>query len=593
MTRVFQAALLSGLLLSAPLHAADIVLDAPGADEELREDLRAASLAATAVEEGTTDGQELLAAARADYRRLVAALYENGHFGGSVSILFDGREAADINILREVPSPRTITLRVAPGPTFTFSEARVAPLPPTAEPAEGFAPGQPATTPVMRRAAQGAVGSWRDIGHAKAEVSGQQITANHPNRTVAARIAVAPGPKLRFGKTLLTPESLESAVRQTRIRAIAGIPEGETFSPAEVDKAERRLRRTGAFRSATVDEAEVPNPDATLDMIVDVEDARPRRFGVGAELSSNEGLALTAFWLHRNLLGGAERFRVDGEVKGIGGDSGGIDYRLTASLTKPAYLHPDNNLRYGVNLEHLEEPTYTSDLIEATVALERFVNDNVTVESELGLRYDLTEDQFGTRDFRHVTFRNEITWDNRNDDLNPTKGGWASFEALPYLGVAGSESGARFEGDFRGYAELGSERFSIAGRVRFGSIIGTSTRDTPPDYLFFSGGGGSVRGQDYQSLGGSVVAGQVVGGRSFATTSVELRTLITDTIGAVAFVDYGYVSPDSDFSGGDYHGGAGLGARYFTPIGPIRLDVAVPTTGESGFGVYVGIGQAF
>ncbi|MGR3586596.1 MAG: BamA/TamA family outer membrane protein, partial [Pseudooceanicola nanhaiensis] len=90
-----------------------------------------------------------------------------------------------------------------------------------------------------------------------------------------------------------------------------------------------------------------------------------------------------------------------------------------------------------------------------------------------------------------------------------------------------------------------------------------------------------------------IVAGQPVGGRSFLGLSGEIRAKVTDSIGVVGFVDYGYVSPGPDFSGGDDHAGAGIGGRYYTPIGPVRFDIAVPISGESGYGIYVGIGQAF
>ncbi|MBC7156121.1 MAG: BamA/TamA family outer membrane protein, partial [Rhodobacteraceae bacterium] len=126
--------------------------------------------------------------------------------------------------------------------------------------------------------------------------------------------------------------------------------------------------------------------------------------------------------------------------------------------------------------------------------------------------------------------------------------------------------------------------------------FGARLRETPRDMLFYSGGGGSVRGQPYQSLGVFVLrADQKSGGRSFFATSGEVRLDVTEAIGLVGFVDAGFVSPDEFLSEGDWHSGAGLGLRYATPIGPIRLDVAAPVSGTTGEGVqiYVGIGQAF
>ena len=147
--------------------------------------------------------------------------------------------------------------------------------------------------------------------------------------------------------------------------------------------------------------------------------------------------------------------------------------------------------------------------------------------------------------------------------------------------------------DARGYRRVG--RSILAARLQLGTLVGPEADEIPPDYLFFSGGSGTVRGQPYKSLG--VDDGGVTrGGRSFAALSAELRVPVTDQIGVVGFADAGFVSPESGFGGdGSWHSGAGLGLRYATPIGPIRLDLGAPLSGETGNGVqlYVGIGQSF
>ncbi|MEO0664430.1 MAG: BamA/TamA family outer membrane protein, partial [Pseudomonadota bacterium] len=150
------------------------------------------------------------------------------------------------------------------------------------------------------------------------------------------------------------------------------------------------------------------------------------------------------------------------------------------------------------------------------------------------------------------------------------------------------------EGDLRGYRSVG-ESTVIAGRAQIGSVFMTSIEDTPPDFLFFSGGGGTVRGQGFQSLAIDG-AGGTSGGRSFAGLSLELRQGISDSIGLVGFFDVGYIGESSDLQGGGDHSGAGLGLRYITPLGPLRVDVGVPVGGSSDgsdYGLYIGLGQAF
>ena len=141
-----------------------------------------------------------------------------------------------------------------------------------------------------------------------------------------------------------------------------------------------------------------------------------------------------------------------------------------------------------------------------------------------------------------------------------------------------------------------AKRFVVAGRVGVGSIIGSELEDIPANRRFYAGGGGSVRGFGYQGIGPRDMFGNPTGGRSKLEASAEVRIGITDTIGIVPFVDAGMVSEDPYFSGGELKVGAGLGLRYTTPFGPLRLDVAVPLVKDENdpdYGIYAGIGQAF
>ena len=143
---------------------------------------------------------------------------------------------------------------------------------------------------------------------------------------------------------------------------------------------------------------------------------------------------------------------------------------------------------------------------------------------------------------------------------------------------------------------------TLAGRALVGSFAGAPIEESPPDLLFFAGGGGSVRGYAYQSIGVETFDFEddddiVVGGRGLFETSTELRYRITDRWGGVGFVDTGLVTEDGTLSGeSDFRVGAGAGVRFYTTIGVLRADVATPVTprDEDGYvALYIGIGQAF
>jgi translocation and assembly module TamA len=147
------------------------------------------------------------------------------------------------------------------------------------------------------------------------------------------------------------------------------------------------------------------------------------------------------------------------------------------------------------------------------------------------------------------------------------------------------------------YVALDAEaRTVLAGRIGFGSIIGADLEDIPANRRFFAGGGGSVRGFAYKSLGPRL-QGEPIGGRSLLEASLEARFKVTETIGIVPFVDLGSAFDTSIPTFRErIRVAGGIGLRYYTSFGPIRLDIATPLIREKGEGdvaVYLGFGQAF
>ncbi|SIN78336.1 autotransporter assembly complex protein TamA [Vannielia litorea] len=596
--RILKVASAAFLLLSSGLSAvADprLGLSVKGGNSDLRDEIIAVLSTRSLLVEGETEPQGLIAAAQADYRRILAALYAEGYYGPVVSIRLDGREAAEMSPFAVPTQVGRIDVIVDPGPLFRFGRTEIAPLAPRTALPEGFRRGATARVPVIEEAGTAAIERWRELGFAKTEVTGQRITATHPARQIDVGIGLNPGRKLRFGN--LIPRG-NQRVRTDRIIEIAGLPRGETFHPDEVDKASTRLQRTGAFRSVALTEALVANRDGTLDINAELVEAKRRRLGVGAELTTLEGATLSAFWLHRNLLGGAERLRFDGEISniGLGGDNG-VDYRLSVLYGRPGTFNPDTDLYIRAALEHEDEPLYLSDSFEIEGGVTRIVNEEYKFQAGLGLLYSHTEDDIGIRDFTLLTLPFSGTLDRRDNDLDPKNGYYLNVDLTPFVGVDGSGAGARLYADARGYRSFGeAEKITLAGRLQVGSVMGTDVAETVPDYLFYSGGGGTVRGQPYQSLGVTLPAGEEIGGASFVGASVELRGQVSEKIQLVGFYDFGLVGAESmPGSDGESHAGAGIGIRYQTGLGPIRLDVATPVGGDTGDGVelYIGIGQAF
>lgn len=569
----------------------------PAKDKTLRKMLVDGSLIRSAQQDGRTGAQDIIAAANADYAQLLGVLYKHGYYSGVINIFVDGHEAAQLSPFARPEGVRDVVVRVLPGPPFAFSTARVAPLAPDTELPGEFATGKRARAPIVGAAADAGVAGWRDQGHAKADLAGQNIVADHKSDTLAAELALQPGPVVSFGNLV---QVQDSAVRPERLQQIAGLPTGETFSPDELEKSAKRLRRTGAFKSVSLNEAESLRAGDVMDIEMNVADEKPRRFGFGAELSSNEGVTLSTFWLHRNLLGGAERLRFDAEIGDIGGSSGGIDggidYLVGARFERPATFGADTTLYIAGQVSREDEPNYLADKAQFGFGFSRIVTDKLTVEAGLALRYSDVTDALGSRDFFHLLIPLKATYDSRDNILDPAKGVYAQADLTPFVSLDGKDSGGRLLLDGRSYYQIDEGgMFTLAGRVQFGSILGASMADTPQDMLFYSGGGDTVRGQPYHSLG-VPVGSELTGGRSFVGAQGELRVDLAGSFDPVAFFDVGYIGSESIYDGGGrWHSGAGLGIRYATGIGPIRFDVGLPVTGSTGDGVqiYIGIGQAF
>ncbi len=569
--------------------------DAGGVESALRK----ASLLAGMVQGTDATAQEILTKARAEYAALIDALYAQGYYGGTVNVQVDGREAAGIALLDAPEKITQIAVTVDPGPPFTLGRASIAPLPQWARKTPDFTAGAPAKSDVIVDAMASGVEDWRLIGHAKAQVAAAVIEADHPATTVNAAITLDPGPRLRFGALSVTGAE---NMRADRIAAIAALPKGDQFSPTEADRVAQRLRRTGAFRSVVMEEAAAPNPDGTLDMTAVLVEERLRRLAFAANLASLEGISLGVSGTHRNLFGGAEKLTLAASATRIGVDTGGLDYNLSASFERPATFTPDTTFVLGVVFDREQERAATNDSLNVTSKLTHYYSSTLTGNGGVAFHLSRAIDPQGTAVFRTLAFPFGLTWDTRNIKKSATDGVYMIGAAKPFVGFGAAESGARLSLDARGYRGVTSSgSLVLAARVQMGMILGSSLAGTPREDLFYSGGPSTVRGHPYKSLGVSELTGSngarfQTGGTHYLGGSVEARQRISDSLGLVGFLDAGRIDAGGFFAtAGNWHAGAGMGMRYQTAIGPVRMDLAAPIGGATGNGaqLYIGIGQAF
>lgn len=567
----------------------------------LRSELEAASQLVQGADRPVSGSIGLIQRANGDFEQLIAALYENARYAGEVRILLDGRRLADLPPDASLggSGPVPVRILVDPGKQFRFGDVSVRDADGRAYSAgeQGLAPGQLAKSTVILDAEQALVLELEREGHPFAKVSGRDVVADHARGLLDVSLELDAGPVAPFGQTAVDgAESVDSQF----IARMAGIRQGEQYDPEELAAAEKRLRALEVFSSVNVRGSESLSGDGSVPVEVTVSERKHRYLGVGATYSSTDGGGLEAYWGHRNLFGRAEKLRIEGSVSRLGttGQAKDMTWRGAALFEKPGVLGPASKFVSRLEVEQENPDAYRRFSVEAAAGITYELTPQQTVSAGVNVEYARLTDSFNV-DLETITVALPLEYvrDTRDSKLNPTSGTRLSLLVEPTYEINGGATFVKLRAEASAYRALDADkRFVLAGRVAAGTIYGASLASVPANRRFYAGGGGSVRGYGYQDIGPVNAAGQPTGGRSLIETSAEIRIGVTDTIGLVPFVDAGLVSASETFSGAKFKAGAGIGVRYSTPFGPLRVDVAVPLNKDAtdpDYGIYAGIGQAF
>jgi translocation and assembly module TamA len=582
-----------------------LTLTVNGGDKALIKTLRLASTLAREEKRPPPGTAGLIARARGDYGRILASLYANGYYGGSIAIAIDGTSAETLTPDATLPDPVPVTVTVDPGPLFHFGAVQVLGLPYDAMTREdekaldldhwGLKEGAVARSGAVLEAESRMVEIWRQRGHPKAAIVTREVTADHKTLTLDVTLDVNPGPAATFDAPLVTGTEL---VDPEYARFMTGIRPGEPYDPHTVARARQRLQDLGVFASVAVEEGETVGPDGLLPITFILTERKRHLIGGGVSYSTIDGATLEGYWMHRNLFGHAESLRFDAAVSRIGAnDLKDFSYDLATTFRRPGVLTPNTDATLKLSAIRENVDTYESRTFAAQAGLEHRFSWTLRGSTAINGEWDDIDDAFGTNHYVIVSLPSNLDYDGRDNKLDPTEGLHATIEMEPFADVDAGTLALVSQGTLAGYYGFGDDdRMVVALRGSLGTIIGSGdTEDIPATRRFFLGGGGSIRGYEYRTVGPEE-NGDVVGGLSFFATSLELRFRVTDTIGVVPFIDAGAAYKDTipDFSE-EVRVGAGIGLRYRTPLGPLRFDVAVPLNRDRGdsFAFYVGLGQSF
>ena len=457
--------------------------------------------------------------------------------------------------------------------------------------------------PIVAQRVQGAEAAIAlklpEEGYPFAEVGQRDILLDGATGDGVYTLPVDIGKRSRFGGIETTGELAFDA---EHVEVLARFKRGELYDSRKVDDLRQALVATGLF--ATVAAEPQPTGESAGDdteyvtMLVTQQAGPPRTLAASAGYGTGEGLRVEGSWTHRNVLPpeGALIFRgvVGTQEQGIGAtlrrsNAGRRDrtFELVAEATRSDY-----NAFNAITGRIAARVSYDSTPIWQKRFTYAFGAELIATSED---DYDFARAE-RNRDFYTIFgLTGQVGMDRTDSLLDPTKGFRVTALIQPEGSLAGRFSPyARARLDVSGYYPV-TDNIVLAGRVRAGSILGAARERLAPSRRFYAGGGGSVRGFGYQELGPKDPDLDPIGGRSVAEAAFEGRYRFGN-FGVVGFVDAGQVYRGSTPTFSDLRFGAGIGARYYTNFGPMRLDVATPIgrkPGEALVSVYVSIGQAF
>jgi translocation and assembly module TamA len=555
-------------------------------DDALRELLNEVSETRRLIDRPPPSLTRLRRRAEDDRAGLERALRSEGYYDATIEISIDP-DAEPVNVV----------FRVDPGPRSRLREVAIEVSPPQADlPLPrledlGIAPGTPAMAQTILDAETTLVEQARARGYALAEAGERRAVVDHDADAMDLTLRLNAGPLVRFGDLEVT--GLEEVERDFVERRLPWRP-GELITSERLAEGQRLLRETELFSTIRTRLGETPDADGRLPVTVILTERKHRSIEVGVRYRTDEGPGGNVAWEHRNFFGRGERVRAELDVSAIAGF-------LTGTFRKPDVWIRDLALITQAELAFENPDAYESQSATARVGLERRFREGMTLTAGPAFRAEQVEEANSGRqdEFGLVSLPVLFHWDRSDDRLDPSRGGRLSLENEPFVDTFGNDlvfNKSRLE--YMHYFQVLEEpRLVLAGRSAIGTLFGASRAEIPANLRFYAGGGGSVRGFAFQTAGELDGQDDPIGGRSLFEASGEVRVGVTETVGVVAFVDLGaaFTSSFPDFDD-ELRIGAGPGIRYFSPVGPLRVDLGFPVNprdSDDAFQLYISIGQAF
>jgi len=421
------------------------------------------------------------------------------------------------------------------------------------------------------------------------KIAEREVLVDHATEQVSVTFRVRSGPQGKFGATEIT--GLKS-VRETFVRGKITWKDGDVFNGDLLEQVRGRLVATGLFVNVQTKHGDSLDEMGRVPVVITVRERKHRTVKGGVRYRTDEGLGGKVSWEHRNFRGLGERLKAAIEASQI-------TLAGEGEFRKPEFLRDDQTFSFNVRVARDDPDAYTSLNITSAAVVERQLREKIKVSAGLALTLSDVDQLDTEENYVLLSLPATFRWDRSDQLFDPTEGWRLSLQGAPYTALSKQDLDfvKAYVSTSRYLRIFAKPRIVLAGRAACGVMGGAERDDIPADLRFYAGGGGSIRGYAYQSVG-PLVGDDPIGGRSVLELSTELRVTVSRKIGLVGFIDGGSAFENTvpDFEE-QIRWGAGMGLRYLTPVGPIRLDVGVPLNRrqdiDDPFQIYISLGQAF
>ena len=570
----------------------------------------------------------LIARARGDVTRLQTVLQSFGYYDGSITITINGMgldNGALADALAALPKKSDAHVKVSPtlGPQFHIGSIAIkGALPAGMREKMDLSSGAPAIASDVLAAGGNLQAALQDAGYAFAVVEkpiAYEVPAQH---VLNLTFPVTTGPRVSIGAIGI--KGLKE-VHESLLRRRLLVHTGELYDAAAIEKARQDLLSLGLFITVSVDLGGADQQQQVPITFV-VHEAKKYSIGVTAAYSSDLGGSLGVNWSDHNVFGAGQQLTASATAINLGGSATtGLGYDASVGYTIPDFRRPDQILGFQIRGLRQALQAYTQTGEMAGTTLTRKLSSVFSLTTGLSYEHEIIDQEnlatcpplmpgmtvVPVSQCQRISYKYNLvllpvsgyydSTDLASPLVDPTHGYRISLIVTPtYSYGSSSKTYIVVQGSIATYFDLHhlfagdpEGRSVIAARALSGDAVGATQFSLPPDQRFYAGGSGTVRGYRYQSVGPEFADGNPEGGTNMEAFNLELRQRFGTNFGFVVFADSGGVSSPS---GSVYRVGVGAGMRYYTSIGPIRFDLALPTKrrpNDDRFEIYIGLGQAF